>query len=436
MCARRYNSTHRRMRRLAAIAMLCALAAMSARGAGAQQAADSASARWAAPAADLAKQIAALAGPGPVTLTVENAESIPAEQVGAIRALLVADLRASGVNVRATAEGAAIPTAVRVTLSQSAKSGLWVAEVQQGTETRVAMTEVLLETASVVPAQTTMTLRKERVFASAERILDAQMIVNAPAETMTPEMRLAVLMPQRIAIYRQIAGQWQQVQSFAVAIEMNAARDPRGELVQTSVGGMNAFLPGAECDGTAVAGSAWSFACKASDDPWPIGGPIGGPTGVQKAFYNASRNYFSGVLVPAFSGALGPFYSAAELPRASGVATVFSDIRGRVRMIDRGALVEVTGSRDWGSDMASMTRTGCGAGAQVVVDASGETTQDSLRAYEISGHEATAVSAALGLDGTVTALHPSNDDGAVMAIVRTADEYEVWRVPLEWPLVP
>ena len=169
--------------------------------------------------------------------------------------------------------------------------------------------------------------------------------------------------------------------------------------------------------GRSTAG-AWSFACQASDDPWPVGG---GSIETQKAFYNASRNYFSGVLVPAYgSGALGPFYSAVELPRASGAATIFSDIHGRVRMIDRGALVEVTGSRDWGSDVASVVRTGCGTGAQVVVDAAGETAQDSLRAYEISGHEATPVSAALGLDGTVTALHTSSDGGAVMAIVRTA----------------
>jgi len=433
------------MRKLPAIAMVCVLAAMSAAfwatSAGAQQATDPASARWAAPAADLAKQITALAGPGPATLSVENTSSITTEQVGAIRALLVADLRASGVGVRATAEGAAIPTAVRVTLSQSAKSGLWVAEVQQGTETRVAMTEVALETGSVAPAQATMTLRKERVFVSAERILDAQMIVNASPENVAPDLRLVVLTPQRIVIYAraagaiqpagagQSAGAWQQVQSYAVNVETNASRDPRGELVQ-GVGGMNAYLPGAECDGTANADGKLAFICRAGDDPWPIGGPIGEPLGAQKAYYNASRNYFSGVLVLAFGGMLGPFYSAAELPRASGAVTIFSDVHGRVRMIDRGALVEVTGSRDWGSDVASV-RTDCGTGTQVLVDTAGETTQDSLRAYEISGHEATAVSAALGLDGTVTALHTSSDGAAAMAVLRAGDQYEVWRVSLD-----
>ncbi len=403
--------------------MVWVLAAMSARGVGAQQqAAIPVNTQWATPAADLAKQIAALAGPGPATLSVTNASQITADQVAPIRRLLEADLRAGGVGVRAAAEGAAIPTALRVTLSQSAKQGLWVAEVEQGTETRVAMTEVALDASAAAPGTAaTMTLRKQRMFASVERILDAQLVGDA---------QLVVLTPARIVVYRQSAGQdtetaagaWQEAQSFAIAPGMVAvARDPRGVLAVADAE-VTAFLPGTECDGAARADGKLAFSCRASDDPWPIG--------TQRAFYNSARNSFSGVLVPAFSGTLPPFYSAAEVTRSSGTVTVFADIHGHVRMIDRGAQVEVAGSRDWGSDIASV-RSGCGAGSQVLVDAAGDPAEDSLRAYEISGHEAAAVSAALALDGSVTALHTTADGAAAMAVVRVGDEYEVWRVALD-----
>jgi hypothetical protein len=121
--------------------------------------------------------------------------------------------------------------------------------------------------------------------------------------------------------------------------------------------------------------------------------------------------------------------------------TVFADIHGHVRMIDRGAQVEVTGSRDWGSDLAAV-RSGCGAGVQVLADAAGGqaqgsaqgAAQDSLRAYEINGREAVAVSAAIAFDGSVSALSASSgasgDGAAATAIVRNGNEYEVWRVAL------
>jgi hypothetical protein len=427
------------MKRMRSIAMVCGLVAMSAavmgRGAAAQQAASPS--RWAAPAADLAKQIVAIAGPGPATLSVQNTSSIAGDQIASIRRLLEADLRAGGIGVRAAAEGAAIPTALRVTLSQTAKHGLWVAEVQQGAETRVAMTEVALDAGAAAPgASATMTLRKQMVFAGTERILDAQMMGAGPGD-----IEMVVLMPARIVMYRQSAGAWQEAQSYAFAPALVAAsRDPRGMLVMGGAG-VSAYLPGAQCDGTPTAAGGLVFACRASDDPWPIGGAIDGQIGSQRAFYDAARDYFSGVLVPAYSGTLPPFYSAAELPRASGAVTVFADIHGHVRMIDRGAQVEVTGSRDWGSDLAAV-RSGCGAGVQVLADAAGGqaqgsaqgAAQDSLRAYEINGREAVAVSAAIAFDGSVSALSASSgasgDGAAATAIVRNGNEYEVWRVAL------
>ncbi len=55
-----------------------------------------------------------------------------------IRQRLQVALGALGVTIRNQAATDAATT-VRVTLSQTARQGLWVAEVQQGPETRVAM---------------------------------------------------------------------------------------------------------------------------------------------------------------------------------------------------------------------------------------------------------------------------------------------------------
>lgn len=419
MMGRGYNSTHwtsthgmmRALRLtgwMAIVSLLVLLPAQRVRA----QAASPSDERWAVPSAALAKQIAGLAGPGPATLTVQNSSGMALEQVGAIRRLLTADLQGGGVTVRAAQEGAAIPTAIMVTLSQTAERGVWVAEVQQGAETKVAMVDVPLEVSAVTTGAALMTLRKQMVFRGAGPVLDAEV---APAGVMT---ELVVLTPESILVYPQSGGQWGAAKTFAVAHTNAFPRDVRGRL--TADGGVvRAYLPGTVCEG-AIDGAG--FACRASDDPWPIG--------VQRGFYVPARNYFSGVLSPAYGGELGPFYSAAEVPEAGGVATVMSDVKGHVRLLERGAQTEVTGSRDWGSDVAAV-KSGCGAGTQVLADAAGDAAMDSLRAYELRGSEAVAVSQTLEMDGAVTAMWPSADGVAATVVTRTAKDYEVWRVAID-----
>jgi hypothetical protein len=374
--------------------------------------------RWSEPAAGLATQITALAGPGPATLVLRNASSVPADQLARIRRLLENGLRSDGIAVRTAAEGAAIPTAIRVTLSQNAQHGLWVAEVQQGTEMRVAMVEVALDATPAAPAASGMTLRKQLLFTSAEPILDAQVLTAASGP------QLILLTAAHITVYRQAGSEWQEAQSSPLNPVSAFPRDPRGVLAVSDTGTTRAYLPGLVCDASSPDAT---FQCNASDDPWPIGAQ-------HKAFYNTSRNYFSGVLVPAFAGTLPPFYSAAEIVRTSGPATIFSDIHGSIRLLDHGALTELTGSRDWGSDVAAL-RSGCGSGTQLLADAAGDPPQDSLRAYEINGHEAAAVSSSLTLDGTVTAMHTAADKASATVILRSTIQqpaaYEVWRVSLD-----
>jgi hypothetical protein len=148
-----------------------------------------------------------------------------------------------------------------------------------------------------------------------------------------------------------------------------------------------------------------------------------------KAFYNAARNYFTGVVNFSPGIDLPPFYSAAQLVRsASDAPMLIEGIDGKVQILDNAVLKPVTGTRDWGSDFAAL-QSGCGAGTQIVASGSGEALGDSLRAYELPAQEAIPASAPLAMDGTVTAMWSAPDGKSLFAVVRNAaDQYEVDRV--------
>jgi hypothetical protein len=151
----------------------------------------------------------------------------------------------------------------------------------------------------------------------------------------------------------------------------------------------------------------------------------------QKAFYNPSRNYFTGVVVPGFGVNLPPFYSAAQLITAMNTATLLADISGQVHVFERGSHKMVVGARDWGSDIAGM-RSDCGTGAQVLASAAGSGMGDALRAYELSGREAVPASAPLRFEGTIMALWPSADGTTARAVVRDpqGSRYEAYSLSI------
>ena len=205
------------------------------------------------------------------------------------------------------------------------------------------------------------------------------------------------------------------------------------------------------CDGSYARGQSngdWTVRCREGDDPWQLSVPSSLPTaaGTQrenievtplKAFYNSTRNYFTGVLAPSLGVELPPFYSAAIVPRPAGsgslAALLVNGIDGKVQLTEAGVVKQVSGARDWGSDVAVVS-SGCGAGTQVVASGSGEAIADSVRAYELPAQEAIPVSAPLAMEGSVTALWTAPDGKSVLAVVRrqgnqgAGREYEVDRV--------
>lgn len=380
--------------------------------------------------AELAKQIAAIAGPGPAKLSIQNVSSLSADEVPRIRTLLEHDL--SGYGVTATAADSA--TNIHVTLSENSAGGLWVAEVQEGTEVRVVMVPVALGTPVQAPAGTGMTLRKALVWQQRDPVLDVMLMQTGAGRTMF------VLEPERIVSYAATATGWVKQQEFAIAHARPFPKDMRGRLTAGQGQGhvFDAYLPGVLCEGT-TSGGGVAVSCSDSDDPWPLPGTAGllnmvqsfsASSTQQKAFYNMTRNYFTGVLSPGFGMQLQPFYDAAALSRPTGAAMLFTEIGGRVVLIENQTTKPIAGTRDWGSDFVAI-RSACGTGAQVLVSGSGAAPSDSVRAYEIPGREAEPVSAPLPMDGQVMVMWPSNDGAGATVVVRTAAgrmPYEVYSV--------
>ncbi|HTW61980.1 MAG TPA: hypothetical protein VMD55_09245 [Terracidiphilus sp.] len=412
------------MRRLGLIAAMAALLGL---------AAGAAPGPWDQPAAALAGRIADILGPGQARLTIRNLSSIPDDAVPAILRALEQDLRARGVTV----SGADSANAVRVTLSENARNRLWVAEVSEGDDTQVAMVRVAADQAQPPPPAGELLLRSELVTTGQEPVLAALNSANS----------LVMLEPGAIVIDARAPQGWQEQKRVSLDGQTPIARDPRGILMPSADGaGFEAWLPGAHCTGSvsqADAGLNWSVECSLSDDPWPLASAIMPQSPPQagsaamaenaplalKAFYNAARNYFTGVVSPGVGVDLPAFYSAALIPRAAGNGALLLDgIDGKVELAENGSLGAVAGARDWGSDLAVL-RSGCGTGTQILASGSGEAVSDSLRAFELPALEAVPVSPPLAMDGTVTAVWSAPDFKSVYAAVRTPkNQFEVVRV--------
>jgi hypothetical protein len=398
---------------------------------------------WERPAAALAEQIAGILGPGQAHLTVRKMSTIPNDEIPAIRLQLEQDLKAHGV----LASGAESANSIRVTLSENQRERLWVAEVIEGSETRVTMVRVASAAQEKAQTHGGITLRKQTVFTTREAALAALETADG----------LVAVESEEIVIFNHTTEGWREQKRVTIAQSRPLARDQRAIVLPSIAGkGFEAYLPGISCSGNyepVQPAGDWSVHCRESDDPWPIvqqpalqapaaATPSDSPVSL-KAFYNAARNYFTGVVTPSVDVDLPPFYSAAVIPRpASAAALLIGGIDGKVQILEGASLMPgiptdgsssvglkpVTGTRDWGSDFAALN-SGCGAGAQVIASGSGEAASDSLRAYDLPAQEAVAASAPLAMDGTVTALWTAPDGKSVLAVVRSAaDQYEVDRV--------
>jgi hypothetical protein len=394
---------------------------------------------WNSAEQQLAGKIVAVAGSGAVTLAVGNRSSIGQRDCQVIQDGLRRALEGQGLRLVKPEQAAA---AVTITLSENPASYVWVAQIHKATgEAAVVMVSTpRTEGSTAARDSVPLSLRQMPLWTQDAPILDVVVL----EETTTPT-RIAVLDPDRVALYRWQGGKWEQEQEQALAIVHARPwpRDLRGRLVPAGDHLLDAYLPGVICSSTTS--TPLGLKCRESDDPWPLaagtmnGGTMsvfpsaglanGAATLVPqiKAFFAPARNFFTGALTPGVGKftTVPKFYSAAFLVRDLRTVWLFAATDGQVYVID--GVSEQTGQFGWGSDLATV-RTQCGAGWQVLASSSGE--PDSVRAYEFPDRDPVAVSSATDFSGAITALWTEARGDTAVAVVRNreTDSYAAFRL--------
>ena len=302
--------------------------------------------------------------------------------------------------------------AILITLSENLRNQVWIAEIVQGNASRTVLVLAgSIETESK-QGQASVLLQTSRLISTPSRsspeggVASGSSVLAVKAD----DAGAVMLQADRVSFYSAIGSGLSLMQAQPVPHMQTIPRDARGQLVLDMDGiRFSAYLPGIACEGTRPSrnGIESTIHCKASDDPWPLAGSASNDRATLEvgkvAFYNGSRNFYTGVIKPSLNFELPRFYDAAELPRANGEVLLVSETTGAVELIEGMARRSISGVRDWGSDFAVL-HTQCGVDSVVLVSSSGEAVRDSLRAYSIPAQEAIAASAPLAVDGTVTAI--------------------------------
>jgi len=396
---------------------------------------------WSGPEQQLARKIVAVTGPGAVALTVENRSSLSKRDSDIIQGGLHGALDGLGLRLVRAEQAAAT---VKITLSESPSSYVWVAEIHQGSaDSAVVMVSVpRSQGANTTHDSVPLSLRKIPLWAQEDPILDVVVLEENTAPT-----HIAVLDSEKVSLYRMQNGKWQLEQALEIVHARPWPRDLRGRLVPARDHLLDAYLPGVICQSTAA--MPLSLNCRESDDPWPLvpgtlsgGAPsvfpsAGMANGVSvaipqmKAFFAPSRNFFTGALTPGVGKfmTVPKFYSAAPLPRDKYTLWLFAAIDGQVHMVD--GVSDQAAKLEWGNDLAGV-RTACGAGWQILATNAGNGAEDSVRAYEIVDRDPAAVSAPIEMPGETTALWTESKGDTAVAVVRNREtgNYEAFRLAM------
>jgi hypothetical protein len=362
---------------------------------------------WLSPEQELARKIAAATGPGAVALDVVNRSSLDKRDADEISHGLRTQLEALGVRTVKPQQAAAT---VEVSLSENLQSYVWLAEIHQGANdfSVVMISTPLLSAPAFVVEAAPLSIRKIPVWVQEERILDVAVL-----EETTTVSHIAVLDPEKVALYRFSNGHWQQEQALSISHARSWPRDMRGRLVLRQDHLLDVYLPGVFCQSSGNV--PLSLNCRESDDPWPLSSlvPLAG-------FFAPTRNFFTGVLSPGIGKqtSTAKFYSAAPLPRPNYTLWIFAGIDGQAHLLD--GVTEQTAHLNWGSDLASV-KSSCGSGSQVLATRAGDESRDAVRAYEFPDREPVAVSEPVEFGGGITALWTEAKGGTAIAVSRNAE---------------
>jgi hypothetical protein len=360
---------------------------------------------WRRPVTQLAEKISTTIGPSVIALEVTNSSSLTSSDADQIRRDLTDALANSGVRISEDDKAA---VTVHVTLSQSLQNYVWVAEIQQGANdasVAIVSTPRPPDSATKAPSALPLTLHATQLVSQPYPILDAAILEGNP-------QRMLALSENAVTVYEFKDGHWLQGQSLAVNHDHPFPRDVRGRILPRKDHLFDAYLPGLICRSTNT--SPLALNCLHSDDPWP---QQTGDFGVS-AFFAPARNFFTGALVPGIGQqkSAPAFFSAAALPRGTYALWIFSGVDGQIHLLD-GMTQQIAGNAHWGSDLAGV-HAACRPDWQVLATSAGSGTDDSVRAFEFPDREPVAVSQALQLNGTVTALWTSRPGDNAIVIYR------------------
>jgi hypothetical protein len=300
-----------------------------------------------------------------VSLDLQNLSALPAVDWSNFRSLFEAELKKTGIEMAA---GASAEPRVRITLSESTRGFLFVAEVASGDNRQIAM--LPWSPPPPVEEKPRITLNKKLLWSGKEPILDVLLLDS--------NTQMLVLSVSKVASFRLTSGSWTSGATASLVLPRPVPRDPRGRL-EGSAGGFRAYLPGATCSG--VVEPDLKISCAPGNETWPDA----------QVRWVTDRNLLES------DAAKAPFYTTAQ--------GLFG------------------GAEGWGSDIAAIDGV-CGG-----IIASSASEHENVRAYTT---QAVPESDALPLPGPVTALWPSETPGQVTLVVRNAQtgEYEASRLGL------
>jgi len=376
-------------------------------------------------ARQLAHKIAAATGPGAFALEVTNRSSLDDKSVREVRSALEAQLHVEGVS---TAKAEQAMGTVEVILSESLREYVWTAAIVIGSdEKRVALVSLprsSMGTGTPFTAALPIILKTTLLFAQEQPMQDLA-LVEMPGGS-----RLLVLNDGTVAIYHHhganAAGQWELEASLPITHSRTFPRDLRGRLLLRRDHLFDVYLPGTFCRSSSVA--PLTLTCNNTDDPWPLTQDDASV----RAFFAASRNFFTGALSPGIGKVsnVPSFYSAAALPRSNYTLWMLAAVDGSLHLVD-GMTDQLIRGGKWGSDLAAV-HSSCGTGTQLLALENGDTERDGLRAFEIPDRDPVAASSAVEFGGRIVALWPETSSNAAATIVKRKDTgwHEAYRISI------
>ncbi len=376
---------------------------------------------WSTPEQQLARKILEVTGAGPASLAFENRSSLGRRDSDIIRNGLRNVLEKMGI--RAT-QSSPETNAVLITLSENMNSYVWVAQVttSQGLNSVLMVSVPKPVEAAGNHESVPMTLRKTSLWAQPEQILDVLVLEEGTSPT-----RIAVLEPERVAVYRIQAGKATLEQSATISHVNAWPKDLRGRMVPGGDQLLDVYLPSLSCRSTSTAPLA--LACRATDEPWPL--IVNRAIVSARAQFVSGRDFFSGTIVPAIGkfSSVPPFYSAATVVRDASALWIFSGTDREIHIVD--GVTDRVVAANWGSDIAGL-QTSCGSGWQILATSAGANGADSIRAYEIPDRDPVPVSPAIDFDGTISAMWTESKGDTGLAIVRNqvTGNYEAFRLAM------